>query len=146
VLAAALAALAGREPGLREAERVRRRARRLWLLTPVGRPVGARLSRLSARGSPAIFVLAPLASCCLGRGRRLDRVQLSLAAPALMAVTYDGSALGHGPEPSRCWPRSPRASALASGGRGWRAWRLGDEAPLVALPREHGRAWRSPRC
>jgi len=129
LLAGALAALGWREPRLREASAFAA-ALGLWLLAmwdpaPAGEfaPVGA--------GFAAIFVLAPLAFLLLGCGRKLDLWQLSLAAPALAAVTYArfGDWDTSGPEPLLAAVAAALALPPAIAAR--REWRLTDEAAPV---------------
>ena len=122
LLAAALAALGWREPRLREASAFAA-ALGLWLLTLWDAPP-ARDFALVGAGFAAIFVLAPLAFLLLGRGRRLDLWQLSLAAPALAAVTYgqfgDWDTAGAEPLLAAVTAALALPPALAA----WREWRL----------------------
>jgi uncharacterized membrane protein len=132
LLAAALAALGWREPRLREASAFGA-ALGLWLLTLWDAPPANAFALVGA-GFAAVFVLAPLAFLLLGRGRKLDLRQLSLAAPALAAVTYGrfGAWDSAGPEPLLAAVTA--ALALPPAVAAWREWKLDHQAAPIVLP------------
>ena len=129
LLAAALAVLGWREPKLREASAFAA-ALGLWLLALWDSPSGREFTLVGA-GFAAVFVLAPLGLLLLGRGRRLDLWQLSLAAPGLAAVAYGefGAWDTTGPEPLLAAVSA--ALALPPAVAAWREWRLPDQALVL---------------
>lgn len=132
LLAAAIAALGWREPRLREASAFA--AALGVLLLGLWDAPPARDFALVGTGFAAVLVLAPLAFLLLGRGRKLDLWQLSLAAPGLAAMTYAqfGRWDTAGPEPLMAAVAA--ALALPPAIAAWRAWRLADDAaPVVPL-------------
>ncbi|HEY6815639.1 MAG TPA: DUF2339 domain-containing protein, partial [Croceibacterium sp.] len=132
LLAAALAALGWREPRLREASAFAA-ALGLWLLALWDAPPGWDFA-LVGGGFAAVFVLAPLTFLALEGGRKLDLWQLSLAAPALAAVSYyqfgDWDTAGAEPLLAAVAAALALPPALAA----WREWRRAEPGPLLVVP------------
>lgn len=86
LLGAGLATLGWRDPRVREGSAVAA-ALGLWLLVAWDRPPPGEFAAVAV-GFAAVFLLVPLAHAWREMARPLDLWQLSLAAPALAAVTY----------------------------------------------------------
>jgi uncharacterized membrane protein len=132
LLGAGLAALGWRDARVREGSAVAA-ALGLWLLVAWDQPPPGEFAAV-AGGFAAVFLLVPLAHVWRGRARPLDLWQLSLAAPALAAVTYwlFGEWNLAAVEPGMAGVAA--ALALIPALAGLRQWRSGNDETLLVIP------------